>query len=47
MELTDLFVKTGLTHIARPKNMSQMLSGGTHDGEYPLRRYSRIIEVER
>ena len=46
-ELAELFVKTGLTHIVRPKNMSQMLPGGTHDGKYPLRRYSRIIEVER
>lgn len=46
-ELADVFTKAGLTHIARPKNMSQMLPGGTHDGEYPLRRYSRIVEVER
>lgn len=46
-DLADVFAKTGLTHIARPKNMSQMLPGGTHDGEYPLRRYSRIVEVER
>ena len=46
MELTDLFVKTGLTHIARPQIMSRMLPGGTHDGEYPLRRYSRISELE-
>lgn len=46
-ELADIFTKAGLTHIARPKNMSQMLPGGTHDGEYPLRRYSRIVEVER
>jgi len=46
-ELADIFVKSGLTHIARPKNMSQMLPGGTHDGEYPLRRYSRVVEVER
>ena len=46
-ELASMFTKAGLTHIARPKNMSQMLPGGTHDGEYPLRRYSRIVEVER
>lgn len=44
-ELADIFVKAGLTHIARPKSMSQMLPSGTHDGEYPLRRYSRIVEV--
>lgn len=46
-ELAGIFTKAGLTHIARPGNMSQMLPGGTHDGEYPLRRYSRIVEVER
>lgn len=46
-ELADLFIKAGVTHVARPKNMSWMLPGGTHDGEYPLRRYSRIIEVEQ
>ena len=46
-ELAGMFTKAGLTHIARPKNMSQMLPGGTNDGEYPLRRYSRIVEVER
>lgn len=46
-ELVDIFIKAGLTHIVSPKNMSQMLAGGTHDGEYPLRRYSRVVEVER
>lgn len=45
-ELSDSLTKAGLTHIVRPKNMSQMLPGGTHDGEYPLRRYSRVVEVE-
>lgn len=45
--LVDSFIKAGLTHIAHPVNMSQMLPGGTHDGEYPLRRYSRVVEVER
>ena len=45
-ELAELFVNAGLTHIARPRNMSQMLAGGTHDGEYPLRRYTRIVETE-
>ena len=44
-EFVDCFIKAGLTHIARPKNMSQMMPGGTHDGEYPLRRYSRIVEI--
>ena len=46
VELSEFFVKAGLTHIVRPQNMSQMLPGGTHDGEYPLRRYTRIVELE-
>ncbi len=46
VELTELLVKTGVTHIAQPKNMSKMLPGGTHDGEYPLRRYSKVVEIE-
>lgn len=45
-ELAELFIKAGLTHIVKPRNMSQMLPGGTHDGEYPLRRYCRIVEME-
>ncbi len=46
-ELVNILTKTGVTHVARGGSMSQMLPGGTHDGEYPLRRYSRIVEVEK
>lgn len=45
-ELADLLGKTGITRIAHGGNMSQTVPGGAHDGEYPLRRYSRIVEVE-
>lgn len=46
-ELTDLFVKAGVTRIAGSYDMSAMAPGGCHDGEYPLRRYTRIVEVEK
>jgi len=45
-ELADLLVKAGVTRIAGSHDMSAMASGGCHDGEYPLRRYTRIVEVE-
>jgi len=46
-ELTDLLVKAGVTRIAGSGNMSSMVPGAAHDGEYPLRRYCRIVEVEK
>ncbi len=45
-ELTDLLVKAGVTRVANAGTMSDMAPGGVHDGEYPLRRYCRIVEVE-
>lgn len=46
-ELTEMLVKAGVTRIVGSGNMSAMIAGGTHDGEYPLRRYCRIVEVEK
>lgn len=45
-ELADLFTKTGVTHITRADGMSRAPIGMAHDGEYPLRRYTKIVEVE-
>ncbi len=45
-ELADLLVRTGVTRIARGGDMSDTYPGAAHDGEYPLRRYSRVVEVE-
>lgn len=45
-ELTDLLVKAGVTRVAGAGNMSHMAPGAAHDGEYPLRRYCRIVEIE-
>lgn len=46
-ELVDLLIKAGVTRIAGSADMSYMAPGAAHDGEYPLRRYSRIVEVEK
>lgn len=45
-ELTDLLVKAGVTHITRAGRMAHTVAGATHDGEYPLRRYVRVVDVE-
>ncbi len=44
-ELTELLVRAGVTRVAGGGDMSYMAADGTHDGEYALRRYSRIVEV--
>ncbi|MGN0160601.1 MAG: acyl-CoA reductase [Lachnospiraceae bacterium] len=45
-ELADLFIKAGVTHVTRAGRMAHSTAGAAHDGEYPLRRYTRIVEVE-
>lgn len=44
--LTEQLVKAGVTRIVNGSSMSRMASGAAHDGEYPLRRYCKIVEVE-
>ncbi|NLB48452.1 MAG: hypothetical protein GX813_01200, partial [Erysipelotrichia bacterium] len=34
----------GLTRIVALGDNSRVISGESHDGEYPLRRYVRIVE---
>ncbi len=46
-ELTELLARAGLTRITRAGTMSAAFPGEAHDGEYPLRRYLRIVDVER
>ncbi len=43
-ELSDIFGRAGAVRVTPGKDMSTMLLGEGHDGEYPLRRYSRIVE---
>ncbi len=44
--LTDLLARAGLTRITRAGGMSASFPGEAHDGEYPLRRYVRVVDVE-
>lgn len=43
-EVSDSFSKAGITRIVKLGDSSRMIAGESHDGEYPLMRYSRIVE---
>lgn len=43
--LEEQLLKAGVVRITDAGGMSELVTGGAHDGEYPLRRYSRIVEV--
>ena len=45
--LVSLLARCGVTRITRAGHMSHTFSGEGHDGEYPLRRYVRLVDVER
>lgn len=45
-ELTALLARAGLTRITAAGTMSAPFPGEGHDGEYPLRRYVRIVDIE-
>ena len=44
--LTGLLARAGLTRVTRAGAMSAAFPGEGHDGEYSLRRYIRIVDVE-
>lgn len=44
--LSEIFARCGATRITTAGNMSEYFSGEAHDGEYPLRRYTRIVNEE-
>lgn len=46
-ELADLFARCGAVRITTAGNMSEYFAGEAHDGEYPLRRYTRIVNEEQ
>ena len=46
-ELTDLLCRAGVTRITRAGSMSATFPGENHDGEYSLRRYIRIADVQK
>ncbi len=45
-ELTKLLARCGVTRITTAGAMSEPLGGESHDGEYPLRRYVRLVSIE-
>lgn len=44
--LAALLARAGLTRVTRAGSMSAAFPGEAHDGEYPLRRYLRVVDVE-
>ena len=44
-ELSALLARAGLMRITEAGEMSRTLPGEAHDGDYPLRAYSRIVEM--
>lgn len=44
--LTDMLFKTGVVRVCKGENMSVGYSGEPHDGEYPLRRYTKIVSID-
>ena len=44
--LTDILIRAGVTRVTRAGHMSEVFPGEAHDGEYPLRRYVRYVDVE-
>lgn len=45
--LTGLLARAGVTRVTRAGSMSASFPGEAHDGEYPLRRYLRVVDVEQ
>ena len=46
-QLSDILCRGGVTRVTRAADMSAYFCGEAHDGEYPLRRYTRIINTQR
>jgi hypothetical protein len=46
-ELVQLLWQTGVVRVCPAERMSGTYSGAPHDGEFALRRYTRIVSCER
>ncbi len=44
--LSDKLFKTGVVRVCSGENMSSSYCGEPHDGEYPLRRYTKIVNID-
>lgn len=45
-ELAAALLKTGVVRVCAPENMSAPYAGAPHDGEFPLRRYTKTAVLE-
>ena len=45
-DLTDLLIRCGLIRVTSPSDMSAYFPGESHDGEYALDRYTRVINIQ-
>jgi len=45
--LSDILFKTGVVRVCPGENMSLTYCGAPHDGEYPLRRYTKTVDIEQ
>ena len=45
-ELTDLLIRCGLIRVTGSSDMSAYFPGESHDGDYALDRYTRIINIQ-
>ena len=45
VRFTEMLMRCGVTRILTAGRMSDTFLGEAHDGEYPLRRYTRIVDI--
>lgn len=45
-KLSEIFCKSGAVRVTDGLHMSQTYDGMAHDGEYPLRRYTKTVSLE-
>ncbi len=46
-ELSSTILKSGVERVTRAGNMSFYFDGEAHDGEFPLLRYTRLVNIEK
>ena len=46
-KITELLIRAGLIRVTEPADMSAYFPGESHDGEYALDRYTRIVNIEQ
>ncbi len=44
--LSDMLFNAGVVRVCSGENMSSSYCGAPHDGEYPLRRYTKIVNID-